>query len=379
MRLLVFSGVHHHLENGQTIAHAGFVREMDVWAGLFEQVLIIAPNSDTAPKADDIPYAKKNIELFTLCQAFSSDGLIGKLRLFLQLPKWLIKTNKLIKPDDVIMARGPDSIGFLGYLVTRYRKNIRFAKYADQWENFEGEPKGYRLQKTFYKARSFGGLVQIYGPNDPKRPHLVPFITSSINQQEWLNADPSTYIHRRPHDPFRLLFVGRLVYAKGVDILLQSVNELIKNGYNLILTIVGDGPESKELASLADSLQISSSINFTGRLGWADLKKFYESADLFIHPSRKEGFGKVMIEAMTYALPIIGADVGISRQILGENKAGIIIQSESVEALVSNIKEVIENYGQAQEMGLRGRKLAEKYLLDRLESRYQEFINQLLD
>ena len=78
MRLLVFSGVHHHVENGQTIAHAGFVREMDVWAELFEQVLIIAPNSDTAPNADDIPYAKENIKLFTLCQAFISDGLIGK-------------------------------------------------------------------------------------------------------------------------------------------------------------------------------------------------------------------------------------------------------------------------------------------------------------
>lgn len=379
MRLIVFSGVHHHTREGQIVAHGGFVREMDVWAHIFERVVVVAPLTDTLCKDDDVPYNEKNIEVFPISSAINSNGLSGKIRLLVSAPKWMSTANRLIQPEDVIMARGPDSIGFLGYLVTRFRKNKRFAKYADQWVNFTGEPLGYRLQKLFYKSRSFGGLVQIYGDSDPKRPHLIPFFTSSVYQAQWKDAGTRIQNMVRPHEPLRCLFVGRLVFAKGVDVIIRSIAQLKKDEFAVSLTIVGDGPERAKLETLAKNLNLGNDIKFIGNVGWASLADLYASSDVFIHASRKEGFGKVIVEAMTFALPIIGTEVGISRELLSPPRCGIIIPPNDSEVLATQIKQVMNNYPCFSELGSNARQKARDYLLENVEQQYREFSRKLLE
>lgn len=378
MRLLVFSGVHHYYQKGQIFAHGGFVNEMEIWARLFDEVLVIAPKAFADQKGDDIPYKSSGISLFPLCSVFDSNGLTGKVRLLLSAPSWLIKSLKIIKPGDVIMARGPDSIGFLGYLVSRFKSNKHFAKYADQWQNFKGEPLGYRLQKIFYRSKLFGGLVQIYGKDDQNRSHLIPFFTSSITRSQWHDADPDFYIKNRPHDPFRLLFVGRLVYAKGVDVILKALQILIHKGYNVTFTIAGDGEEQERLISLSNDLQLSNLVSFVGRLGWDQLKQIYQDADVFVHASRKEGFGKVLLEAMTYALPIIATDVGVTMKILSPTQYGYVIEPDDVGLLVHRLEQIITDYSGAQVVGENARAQVAHFFLDDLEAYYREFLKMVV-
>jgi glycosyltransferase involved in cell wall biosynthesis len=378
MRLIVYSGVHHHTDHGQIVAHGGFVREMELWARLFDRVLIVAPLTETKLKADDKPYEESNIEFFAISSAFDSNGLSGKVRLIRMLPGLLKRANSVIQSDDVIMARGPDSIGFLGYLLTRFKKNKRFAKYADQWQNFSGEPFGYRLQKLFYRSKSFGGLVQIYGDADPKRPHLVPFFTSSITEDQWVDAGTRIQHVTRPHEPLRCLFVGRLVYAKGVDVIINSVSRCQKDGLNIALTIVGDGPERERLESKVEKFGLKKVVRFTGNLGWNSLAEIYSSSDVFIQASRKEGFGKVLTEAMTFALPIIGTDVGVTKEILEPPDYGITIQSADEIAQYSMIKECYLNYEKYKSIGAKARLKSHQYILENLENRYLTFLREIV-
>lgn len=179
------------------------------------------------------------------------------------------------------MARGPDSLGFLGGILARIKGLPRFAKYADQWQPFRGEPLGYRLQKAFYRGPWFGGRVQIYGNPDPCRPHLVTFFTSSLSENEWLQA--GEYIAQRVlAPPWRILFCGRFVAAKGIDVLLRALKVLLESGVSVELALVGDGGGNEAIGGVELLLGIQDRVVFHGWLARDALLDQYRRAHLFL-------------------------------------------------------------------------------------------------
>lgn len=376
-RLVVFSSVSHY-NNHDVTAHAGFVREIDIWAKIFERVLIITIHDSNQPSEDAIPYKETNVEFFWLDEQIKTSGIIGKVRLALYYPKWIMRSMRVLLPNDIIMARGPDSIGFLGVIVSKLKGLQHFAKYADQWENFKDEPIGYRLQKMVYRSRYFGGPVQIYGAQDRVRTHLVPFFTSSISYSDWIEA--GELIKEREFSiPLRVLFVGRLVKAKGVDVSIRAIGLLRQNGYKINLDIVGDGPEAKNLSNLAQDLGLSNIIHFSGNQGWESLKQKYASSHCFIQPSRKEGFGKVLLEAMTFALPIVATDVGVSRELLKTPQYGMIVSPDNSQAIADVVSDIYNNYARYNSLGINARDHAKRFLLDNVEELYRSFVDLYLN
>jgi glycosyltransferase involved in cell wall biosynthesis len=103
-----------------------------------------------------------------------------------------------------------------------------------------------------------------------------------------------------------LLFVGRLLEHKGVDVLIDAVAELSGRGTLLSLTIVGEGPEGTELRKRATARKLTSQIMFTGELAsHAGVIGRMKSARLIVLPTRREGFGLVALEAMACGTPVI--------------------------------------------------------------------------
>lgn len=373
-RLIIFSGVRHHTLPGLLRAHGGFVREIDIWADIFPQVVVAAPTTTEPPLADSIVYGRKNIVFYPIASYRRHIGLPGKLQLLSGSLRKILRALSIVRENDVIMARGPDSIGFLGWIITRFTSYKRFAKYADQWETYSGEPGGFRIQKEAYRHPSFGGPVMIYGKPDPRRPHLVPFVTSSVSRAEWERA--AELIRQRPEPPpFRALFVGRLTRSKGVDVILKALPELLAQGIPITVEIVGDGPLRSRLEHLAAELGVRQAVTFHGWLGGDDLAVHYARAHCFIHSSRLEGFGKVLIEAMTYNLPIIGSDVGVSQMIVAPPSRGILITPDNPQALAQAIRHILANPDLANRMGCNGRVAAQQMVLEGLEMRYRQFLN----
>jgi glycosyltransferase involved in cell wall biosynthesis len=104
----------------------------------------------------------------------------------------------------------------------------------------------------------------------------------------------------------RMLFVGRLVYYKGVEILLEAMRACRGS-----LVVVGEGPLDARLQALTDEMGLGARVHFAGRVPDADLPAFYRACDLFVLPSiaRTEAFGVVQIEAMAAGRPVVSTNL----------------------------------------------------------------------
>jgi glycosyltransferase involved in cell wall biosynthesis len=143
----------------------------------------------------------------------------------------------------------------------------------------------------------------------------------------------------------------------------------------VILHLVGDGPEKGKIQERIVKDQLTN-VHMNGWLGPEELSLRYAQAHVFIHPSRKEGFGKVLLEAMSYGLPIIGADVGISRELVEKNCCGILFHSGDANHLANRINDLLLSDVQRLLFGENGRKISRTLVLESLEQRYRQFVRE---
>jgi glycosyltransferase involved in cell wall biosynthesis len=104
----------------------------------------------------------------------------------------------------------------------------------------------------------------------------------------------------------RMLFVGRLVYYKGLDVLLDAMGRCDGS-----LVIVGEGPLDGALRAIVTEKRLAGRVLFAGRVPDADLPAFYQACDIFVLPSiaRTEAFGVVQIEAMAAGRPVVSTNL----------------------------------------------------------------------
>lgn len=100
-----------------------------------------------------------------------------------------------------------------------------------------------------------------------------------------------------------MLFIGRLVQVKGLDLLLSAFAKVDHEGWKLVL--VGDGPEKDNLIAQVKRLGIEDSVCFAGFYSGPELYSWYSMANFFILPSRYEPFGAVVNEALVYGCPVV--------------------------------------------------------------------------
>jgi glycosyltransferase involved in cell wall biosynthesis len=122
----------------------------------------------------------------------------------------------------------------------------------------------------------------------------------------------------------KLLFVGRFLHFKGMLLGLKAFSKFVKINPNVCLTIVGDGSERTRWFKLINELNITKYINW---IGWTDpksLSKIYNTHDLFYFPSLRDSGGMVVLEAMSYGLPVICLSLGGPAVIVNKNCGQII-------------------------------------------------------
>jgi glycosyltransferase involved in cell wall biosynthesis len=114
----------------------------------------------------------------------------------------------------------------------------------------------------------------------------------------------------RDNKSFRLLYVGRLLEWKGLELALHAVSELKESCPGIRFTIVGDGPARKRLQQLAEELEISEIVEWGPWLTHDNIRHYYRSEDLFLFPSLRDSGGMAVLEAMAYGLPVVCTDLG---------------------------------------------------------------------
>lgn len=165
--------------------------------------------------------------------------------------------------------------------------------------------------------------------------------------------------------------LARLTSQKGFDVLLRALALLP----DVTAVLVGDGPDRKSLEQLAEQLGLRDRLEVTGWL--SDPRPLLSTLEVFVLPSRYEGFPLSVVEAMLAALPVVASDVGSVREAVIHRETGLLVPPEDVDALVGALGELLADEALRRRLGERGRALAlERFsagaMADAFESLYDE-------
>lgn len=152
-----------------------------------------------------------------------------------------------------------------------------------------------------------------------------------------------------------ILFVGRLAREKGADILLAALPRILQRWPQARLTLIGDGPEKVSLRDTARRFGLEQCVSFLGALPQAALAEHYRRAALLVLPSRREGFGLVLAEALGCGCPVVAADLPAVRELLDGEDGGRLFRAEDVEALAAAVLALLADPAAAAELARRGR------------------------
>ena len=181
--------------------------------------------------------------------------------------------------------------------------------------------------------------------------------------------------HPAPRTTKIVLAVGRLVHAKGFDVLLHAWAAVAKQAPGWKLMIVGEGDERPALEALCSQLALDNSVELPGI--YLDATKAYEQASIFCLSSRYEGFGLVLIEAMAFGLPIVSTDCETGpRELLGDGQTAVVVPADTAAALSAGLLHMINSPDAAARLGAAGRGKANAYSLERITRQWEMLLQR---
>jgi glycosyltransferase involved in cell wall biosynthesis len=207
----------------------------------------------------------------------------------------------------------------------------------------------------------------------------VVTIHNPVDTEFWQRrAQAARKVGRPPWGPFGgdgrvLVAVGRLIRQKGFDLLLRALAQCKHAGQKARLVVVGEGPERGRLNALAHELGIADRVLMTGFV--ADPAAWYAHGDIFVLPSRWEGFGHVIVEALACGLPVIAFDCPYGPvDILGDGAGGILVAPEDVGALAAVIDRVLGDQETCARLSSAAPGVADRFSRQRIAMKYARLI-----
>ena len=151
-------------------------------------------------------------------------------------------------------------------------------------------------------------------------------------------------------DTVRLVSAGRLKDVKNYPAALKAVSSLTAR--DIEYSILGDGPMRPELETLIEKLELAERVKLAGHVG--DVRARLEAADIFLMPSKWEGFGLAAVEAMNAGLPLVVSDVPGLREVVGEDgECAFLVDPEQPGEIAAALRRLIENPELRSAMGRR--------------------------
>jgi glycosyltransferase involved in cell wall biosynthesis len=232
---------------------------------------------------------------------------------------------------DIVHLHMPNPLGEIGAVLGDTRTPIVITFHAQLGRQRFLEPAYGRLRRRgldrasaiMVGSEQLAEIPELRARSD--KVHILPFGVSP----RFAKAPPVTQSRSAP---LRVLFVGRLVYYKGVEVLLQAISRMD----GVVLTIVGDGPLRHSLERTASELNLGASVQFLGRVDDDALLGIYGDHDVFVLPSvsRAEAFGLAMTEAMARGMPAVSTSVGTATDWVNrDGESGLVVPPGDATAL----------------------------------------------
>jgi D-inositol-3-phosphate glycosyltransferase len=183
-----------------------------------------------------------------------------------------------------------------------------------------------------------------------------------------------------------LLFVGRLERLKGVEIAIRALALLRDREHDDLRLIVlgedsrdGDESEKERLKAVAASVGVRDRVDFLGSVAQHELPYFYAAADACVMPSYSESFGLVALEAQACGCPVVASGVSGLRSVVRDDVSGYLIDGHDPAEYAERIGRLLADPELAQQMGRRGRLLAQRFSWTRTADRLEGLFEQVIE
>jgi glycosyltransferase involved in cell wall biosynthesis len=172
---------------------------------------------------------------------------------------------------------------------------------------------------------------------------------------ERFSPEGEEYEPLRETDDTVMLFVGRLVEGKRPDVVLRAFERLADDHPEMRLYFCGDGSMRESLEDRVERKRLGDRVEFLGYVPYEEMPAMYRAADVFVLPSRTEGFPRTVMESLACETPVISSRL---EQIVSVvEQAGRVVDGSSDEALASAVESLANDPARRAELGKRGREM----------------------
>lgn len=201
---------------------------------------------------------------------------------------------------------------------------------------------------------------------------------SVIDNQRFAERITSLHDAVNGQRAFRICHAGTMsTFYKGQDVLMEAISLCRAEGFEIELTLLGDGRYSQYFIKKARELGIAQNVKFLANVrGSEAVQEHLDMADMFILPSFTEGLPRVLIEAMARGMPCIATNVGGIPELLDPED---MVPRRNAELLAAKTMSTIHNIERLERMAKRNLQTAKKYRLDKLNGRRVEFYRKVAE
>ncbi len=192
-------------------------------------------------------------------------------------------------------------------------QSVRRADYVLAW-NEDTRRMIEALGRTRAVEKEFGGVGQVFIPPGP--------------------------IHRPPHGTMEMVWVGRLMPRKALELSLHGFSK-VNPQLPIHLTVVGDGEMGEYVREYLATYQLHDRVTWVGRVGYEQVKEYYRRADVFLFTSLRDTGPAQLLEALAYSLPVVTLDLHGQAELVND-ATGIRVPVTEPEAVATGLAQAIE-------------------------------------
>lgn len=181
----------------------------------------------------------------------------------------------------------------------------------------------------------------------------------------YLNYIPMSMLKEERESTYKvdsktIIYVGRLSKEKGVEYLIKAFPHVLDEVEDSELHVIGGGPEKEKLESLVDSLGIGERVEFTGEVPYEDLGRYYKKAAVLALPSLRENFGRVIIEAFMYGVPVVATKTEGPSELIKEGETGFLVPRKDTDMMARFLIKLLKQPNLREELGTNGKEFVNK-------------------
>ncbi|MDA8016086.1 MAG: glycosyltransferase [Thermoanaerobaculia bacterium] len=325
------------------VCDGGFPLQMEALSQLFDETVLVLPEARSPRPTGAYPLDGRDLTV----RAFREPPGRGFGRKLLWLvsgwPRvlWLWRQSG---PDDALHIPVPGDVGLVALLLALVRRQRVFVRYCATWGHPHTQAERF-VQWLLVRAAGGRRVVLATGGGDqpPSRGnddiHWIFSTTLSRTDLATAECDEAS----AADGPKRLISVGRLTRGKNVATSIRALADVRQTHPDVVLDVVGHGPEGQRLQQLAADLGLEEGVIFHGNLDHEGVLSRLRQAHVLVFPTRvAEGFPKAVVEAMACGVPVVAPQVSVLPHLLRDG-GGRLIDDVSPAALAAAVRELLDH------------------------------------